>query len=90
MHILLLEDNASRETSLGASLGSSRAIGSDAGRCSVGRIIEGYEYSESCEGKKDTDQVIGSAFRADGGCLVLALAVESMGQPIFWGREGAK
>ena len=26
----------------------------------------------------------------DGGFLALALAVEAMGQPIFWGGEGAK
>ena len=40
--------------------------------------------------KRATDRVIGSVFTADVGFSVLALAVEAMGQPIFWGGEGAK
>ena len=48
--ILRLEDNASGETSLGTSLGNCRAIGGDAGRCSVVRMIEGCEYGEYCMG----------------------------------------
>ena len=88
--ILRSEDDASGETSLGASLGNSRAIGGDAGRCSVVRLIEGSEYGEYCEEKKATNQVIGGAFTADRGCSALALVVEAMGQPIFWGGEGAK
>ena len=87
--ILCLEDNASGETSLGASLGNSRAIGSDAERCSVVRMIEGYEYGEYCEEKKATNRVIGGTLTADGGFSALALAVEAMGQPIFWCGEGA-
>ena len=90
VRILRLEDDASRETSLGASLGNSRTIGGDAGRCSVVRTIEGYEYSEYCKEKKGMKGVIRGAFKVDGGFSALALAVESMGQPIFWGREGAK
>ena len=41
MHILRLEDDASGEISLGASLGNSRKIGGDVGRCSVVRMIKG-------------------------------------------------
>ena len=48
MRILRLEDDASGGTSLGASLGNSPAIGGDAGRCSVVRMIKGYEYGEYC------------------------------------------
>ena len=55
VHILRLEDDAGGETSLGAGLGNSRAIGGDAGRCSVVRMIEGYEYGEYCEEKKATN-----------------------------------
>ena len=83
--ILRLEDNASGETTLGASLGNSRAIGGDAGKCLEVRLIEGYEYGEDGEGKKATDRVIGGSFTADGGFSALALAVEAMGQPIFLG-----
>ena len=90
VRIIRLEDNASGETSHGAGLGYSRTIGGDAGRCSVVTMIEGYEYGEYCEKKQDTDRVIGCAFTADGGFSALALAVEVMGQPIFWGGEGAK
>ena len=90
VYIFRLEDDASGETSLGASLGNSRAIGCDAGRCSVVMVIEGYEYGEYCEEKKATNRVIGGAFTADGVFLALALAVEAMAQPIFWGGEGAK
>ena len=39
VRILRLEDDSSVETSLGASLGNSRAIGGDAGRGSVFRMI---------------------------------------------------
>ena len=53
-------------------------------------MIEGYEYGEYCEEGRATDRVIGGAFMADGGFSALALAVEAMGQPIFWGGEGAK
>ena len=90
VHVLRLEDDASGVTSLGAGLGNSRTIGGDAGRCSVVRMIEGYQYGEYCEKKKDTDRVIAGAFTADGGFSTIALAVEAMGQPIFWGGEGAK
>ena len=82
VRILRLEDDASGEKSLGASLDNSRAIGGDVGRCSVVRMIEGYEYGKYSEEKKAMNQVIGSAFTADGGCSALALAVEAMGQPI--------
>ena len=85
VRILRLEDDASGETSLGASLGNSRAIGGDAGKCSVVRMIEGYEYGEYCKEKKATNRVIGGAFTADGGFSALTLAVEALGQPIFWG-----
>ena len=34
--------------------------------------------------------MIDGVFTADGGFSRLALAVAAMGQPIFWGREGAK
>ena len=88
--ILRLEDDASGETSPGASLGNSRAFGGDVGRCSVVSMIEGYEYGEYCEEKKATNRLIGGACMADGGFSALALAVEAMGQPIFWGRDGAK
>ena len=88
--ILHLEGDASGETSLGANLGDSRAIGGDAGRCSVVRMVEGYESGEYCEEGRAMDRVIGGAFTADGGFSALALAVEAMGQPIFWGGEGAK
>ena len=90
--ILRLEDDARRETSLGVSLDNSRTIAGDAGRCLVvrTRMIEGYEYGEYCEEKKAMNRVIGGAFTADRGFSALALAVEAMGQPIFWGREGAK
>ena len=79
VHILRLEDDTSGKTTLGASLGNSRAIGGDAGTCSVGRMIEGYEYGEHCEEKKATNRVIGGAFTADGGFSALALAVQAMG-----------
>ena len=75
VRVLRLEDDASGETSLGASLGNSRAISVDARRCLVVRMTEGYEYGEYCEEKKATNRVIGGAFTADGGCSVLALAV---------------
>ena len=90
VRILHLEDVASGETSLGASLGNSRKTGGDVGRCSVVGMIEGYEYGEYCEEGRATDRVIGGAFKADGGFSALALAVEAMGQPIFWGGEGSK
>ena len=90
VRILHLEDKAREQTSLGASLGNSRAIGGDAGRCLVVRMIEGYEYGKSCEGKLVTNRVIGGVFTADRAVLVLALAVEAMGQPTFWGGKGAK
>ena len=51
VRILRLEDDASGETSLGASLGNSRAIGGDVGRCSVVRMIEGYEYGDTARRK---------------------------------------
>ena len=79
VHILSLEDDASRETSLGVSLGNSRTIGGDAGRCSVVRMIERYEYSEYCEEGRATDRVIGGEFTADMGFSALALAVEAIG-----------
>ena len=88
--IVRLEDDANGETSLGTGLGNSRTIGGDAGRCSVVRMIEAYEYGEYCKEKKATNRVIGGAFTADGGFSALALVMEAMGQPIFWGREGAK
>ena len=90
MCILHLEDDASGETSLGASLGNRRGIGGDAGRCSVVRMIEGYEYGVYWEEKKTKDLVIGGVFTADGGFSTLALAVEAMGQPIFWGGDWTK
>ena len=90
VRILRLEDDASGETSVGASLGNSRTIGGDAGKCSVVKMIEGNEYGEYCEEGRATDRVIGGAFTADGGFSALALAVEAMGQPIFWGGERAK
>ena len=43
VRILRLEDDASGETSLGTSLGNNLTIDGDAGRCSVIRMIEGYE-----------------------------------------------
>ena len=89
VHILCLEDDTSGETSLGAILGNSRAIGGDVGRCLVVRMIEEYEYGEYCEKEKARNRVIGGAFTADGGFSALALAVEAMGQPIFCGGEGA-
>ena len=46
VRILRLEEDASRETSLGESLGKGRAIGGDVGRCLVVRMIEEYESSE--------------------------------------------
>ena len=55
VRILRLEDDASGETSLGASLGNSRTIGREVGRCSVVRMVEGYEYSEHCEEGGATD-----------------------------------
>ena len=90
VRILCLEDNASGETSLGASLGNSGTIGGDARRRSVVRMMEGYEYGEYCEEGRAMDRVIGSTFTADGGFSALPLAVEAMGQPIFCGGEGAK
>ena len=90
VRILRLEDEARGETSLGAGLGNSRANSGDAGRCSVVRMIEAYEYGEYCEEKMATNRLIGGGFTADGGFSALALAVEAMGQPIFWGGEGAK
>ena len=54
------------------------------------RMMEGYEYGEYCEEGRAMDRVIGGAFTADGGFSALPLAVEAMGQPIFWGGEGAK
>ena len=90
VRILRLKDDASGETSLGVSLGNSRMIGGDAGRCSVVRMIEGYEYGEYCEEKTVTNRVIGGAFKADGRFSALAFAVEAMGHPIFWGGEDAK
>ena len=53
-------------------------------------MIEGYEYGEYCEEKKATNRVIGGAFTADGGFSALALEVEAMGKPTFWGGEGTK
>ena len=90
VRILHLEEDVRGETSLGASLGNSRTIGSDAGRFSVVRMIEGYEYSEYCEEGRATDRVISGAFTMVGGFSALPLRVEAMGQPIFGGREGAK
>ena len=54
------------------------------------RMIEGYEYGEYCEKKKAMNRVIGGGFTADGGFSALALAVEAMGQPIFWGGKGLR
>ena len=90
VRILRLEDNASGEITLGASLSNSRAIGGDVGRCSVVWMVEGYEYGEYCVEGRATDRVIGSAFTADGGFSALALAVDAIVQPIFGGWEGAK
>ena len=73
--ILRLEDDTSRVTSLGASLGNSRASGGHAGRSSVVGMIAGYEHGEYCKEKKATNRVIGGAFTAHGGFSALALAV---------------
>ena len=53
-------------------------------------MIEGYEYGQYCQEKKTTHRVIGGAFTAVGEFSALALAVETMGQPIFGGGEGAQ
>ena len=34
--------------------------------------------------------MIGGVFKAAGGFSALALGVEAMGHPIFWGGEGAE
>ena len=78
VRILHLEDHLSRETSLGATLGNSRALAGDAGTCSVGRMIERYEYGVYCEEKEATDS------------LALPSGVVAMGQPMFWCWAGAK
>ena len=46
-------------------------------------MIEGYDYGEYCEDKKASNRVVSSVFMADVGFLVLTLAIEAMGQPIF-------
>ena len=53
VRILRLEDDASRETSLGVSLVDSRTIAGDAGRCSLVRMIEGYKNDKYNEETKD-------------------------------------
>ena len=90
VRISRLEVNASGETIFGPSLGNSRIISRVEGRCLVVRMIEGYEYGEYCEEGRATDRVIGGAFTADGVFSAIALGVEAMGQPIFWGGEGAE